>query len=142
MAPRNFATEPVVKLFDKIGVKPQKFDELFEFDNSDDINAQHIIQEMSSARSGTILAIDYLQLLDQRRQSPVIAIQVDALKSLARERGLIIIFISQIDRSFELSKRLFPDMRDVRLPNPLDLSVFDKACFMSNGEIQMQIKAA
>ncbi|WP_253276864.1 hypothetical protein [Ruegeria sp. 6PALISEP08] len=45
--------------------------------------------------------------------------------------------ISQFDRSFDLSDKTMPDLSDVRLPNPLDLSAFDKACFLHNGEIQM-----
>ena len=138
----DYNEQDVAKLFAKIGISSKKFNELFEFDNTDDIDAHYIIQQMQSAPSGTVVAVDYLQLLDQRRQSPVVGVQVEALKSFARERGLIVIFTSQIDRSYELSARPFPDMRDVRLPNPLDVSIFDKACFLSGGEIQMQSEVA
>ncbi len=31
-----------------------------------------------------------------------------------------------------------PDLGDVRLPNPLDLKLFDKSCFLNNGQIQFQ----
>jgi hypothetical protein len=64
--------------------------------------------------------------------------QVRALKLFARERGLIIVFISQIDRSYDPLKKPCPDSRDVRLPNPLDLQLFNKTCFLNKGEIQFQ----
>jgi replicative DNA helicase len=67
-----------------------------------------------------------------------LAVQVRALKSFARDRGLIIVFISQIDRSYDPSKKPCPDVRDVRLPNPLDLKLFNKTCFLSNGKVQFQ----
>lgn len=127
----------IIRLFAKIGTNSRNFEGLFEFDNSDDIDAQYIMQQMESAPSGTVIAIDYLQLLDQRRQSPIIAVQIEALKSFARERNFIVVIISQIDRSYELSTRPFPDMRDVRLPNQMDLSLFNKACFVNNGQIQI-----
>lgn len=138
----EYNEQDVAALFTKIGIKSKKFDGLFELNNSDNIDAPYIIQQMKFASSGTVLAIDYLQILDQRRQSPVISDQVKALKSFARERGLIVIFVSQIDRSFELSTRMFPEMRDIRLPNRLDLSVFDKACFIKGGEMRMQTVGA
>lgn len=133
----EYNEQDVAALFTKISIKSRKFDGLFELDTSDNIDAQYIIQRMKTATSGTVLAIDYLQMLDQRRQSPSLGDQVKALKSFARKRGLIVIFSSQIDRSYELSTRPFPDMRDVRLPNPLDVSIFDKSCFMNGGEIQL-----
>ncbi len=134
----EYNTHDVAELFSRIGQSSRKFDGLFQCDNSDDIDAHYVIQQMNTAARGTVIAIDYLQLLDQRRQSPVIAVQIEALKSFARERGLIIIITTQIDRSFALSAKRFPDVKDVRLPNPLDLSIFDKTCFMNGGMLQMQ----
>jgi hypothetical protein len=58
--------------------------------------------------------------------------QVRKLKSFARDRGLILVFI------YDPSKKPCPDISDVRLPNPLDLSLFDKTCFLNNGEIRFQ----
>lgn len=84
------------------------------------------------------MVIDYLQLLDQKRENPELMPQVRKLKSFARDRGLILVFISQIDRSYDPSKKPCPDISDVRLPNPLDLSLFDKTCFLNNGEIRFQ----
>ena len=64
--------------------------------------------------------------------------QVRRLKAFARGRGLILVFISQIDRSYDPAQKPCPDLDDVRLPNPLDLSLFDKACFLNNGEVRFQ----
>lgn len=85
--------------------------------------------------------IDYLQLLDQRRDSPPLTVQVPALRAFARDRGLILVFISQIDRSFDPALKPLPDLGDVRLPNPLDLSLFDRTCFLHGGEIRFQAMA-
>lgn len=128
----------VDELFAKIGANPKKFDNYFDLDNSDNIDVPYIIKKLNTAPSGTFIVIDYLQLLDQRRQSPTISIQLEALKSFVLKRGLIAVITSQIDRSYELSGKPFPNLSDVRLPNPLDLSLFNKAYFMSEGAIQMQ----
>ncbi len=39
-------------------------------------------------------------------------------------------------------KKPFPDLDDVRLPNPLDLSLFDKLCFLNGGDIRFQAALA
>ena len=87
---------------------------------------------------GTLVVVDYLQLLDQKRENPELMVQVRALQSFARDRGLIFVFISQIDRSYDPLKKPCPDLEDVRLPNPLDLSLFTKTCFLNNGEVQFR----
>jgi hypothetical protein len=63
--------------------------------------------------------------------------QVMALKAFARDRGLVIVFISQIDRSYNPTVRPWPELADVRLPNPLDLTLFSKACFLKNGDVRV-----
>lgn len=121
-----------------IGVEPAEFDKLFEVDCSDAISADYIVKQMATAPRGTVVVIDYLQLLDQRRENPDLTVQVRALKSFARDKGLIVVFISQIDRSYDPYVRPCPDLGDVRLPNPLDLTLFDKMCFMNNSEVQFR----
>ncbi|MEP4191102.1 MAG: DNA helicase, partial [Sneathiella sp.] len=106
-------------------------------DTSDDINADHIINTLDKAAKGTLIVVDYLQLLDQKRENPVLSDQIDALKSFAKTKGLILVFISQIDRSYDRSQNLFPDLADIRLPNPVDLTLFDKACLLNDGEIRL-----
>jgi replicative DNA helicase len=128
----------ILDRFRAIGIDPAAFDQLFEFDNSDAISADYIIAALRSAPRGTLAVIDYLQLLDQKRDNPELMAQIGALRSFARERELVLVFISQIDRSYDSARKPFPDMGDIRLPNPLDLSLFDKACFLNKGEIQFQ----
>lgn len=131
----------IVNSFRAIGADWTKFNALFDFDNSDAISASYIIKKLASAPRGTFVVVDYLQILDQKREKPELAVQIRALRAFARERGLIIAFISQIDRSFDPVKKSCPDLEDVRMPNPLDLSVFDKACFLHNGNVQFRQSA-
>ncbi|MDD1534346.1 MULTISPECIES: DNA helicase [unclassified Bradyrhizobium] len=121
-----------------IGVEPAQFDKLFEVDCSDAISADYVVKQMAAAPRGTFVVIDYLQVLDQRRENPDLNVQVRALKSFARDKGLIVVFISQIDRSYDPSAKPCPDLSDVRLPNPLDLKLFDKTCFLNNSEVQFR----
>ncbi|WP_421916790.1 DNA helicase [Mesorhizobium sp.] len=128
----------VLDRFRAIGADPARFNELFEFDSSDAISADYIVRALASAPSGTLVVIDYLQLLDQKRENPDLMAQVRTLKAFAGDRGLILVFISQIDRSYDPAKKPCPDISDVRLPNPLDLSLFNKTCFLNRGEIRFQ----
>ena len=134
----EYTEKDVVNRLRAIGVEPSEFDKLFEVDCSDTISADHIVKQMAAAPRGTVVVIDYLQLLDQRRENPDLTVQVRALKSFARDKGLIVVFISQIDRSYDPSVKPCPDLSDVRLPNPLDLKLFDKMCFMNNSEVQFR----
>jgi replicative DNA helicase len=121
-----------------IDVEPAQFDKLFEVDCSDAISADYVVKQMAAAPRGTFVVIDYLQLLDQRRENPDLNVQVRALKSFARGQGLIVVFISQIDRSYDPSVKPCPDLGDIRLPNPLDLKLFDKTCFLNNSEVRFR----
>src|SRR4029450_8093458 len=97
-----------------------------------------IVRRLANAPRGTLVVVDYLQLLDQKRGNPELMEQVRALKSFARDRGLIFVFISQIDRAYDPSQKPCPDLDDVRLPNPLDLSLFSKTCFLNEGEVRFR----
>ncbi|TKT74885.1 DNA helicase [Aquamicrobium sp. LC103] len=128
----------VLDRFRAIGAEPARFDGLFEFDNSDAISADYIVKSLQTAPRGTLVVVDYLQLLDQKREKPELMTQIRQLKAFAGDRGIILVFISQIDRSYDPSKKPCPDIDDVRLPNPLDLSLFNKTCFLNNGEVRFQ----
>lgn len=120
-----------------IGEDPSKISDLFNFDNSNAISASYIIDRLGSAPSGTVVVIDYLQLLDQKRDNPNLALQVSALKTFSCDQGIVLVFLSQIDRAYDLTTDPIPSLADVRLPNPLDLTLFDKTCFLHNGAIQV-----
>lgn len=128
----------ILNRFQDIGEDPVIFSDQFTFDDSDAICADYVIERLESAPRGTIVIIDYLQLLDQKRENPELMVQVRALKSFASERGLTFVFISQIDRSYDSSARSCPGPSDVRLPNPLDLKLFNKTCFLNDGEVQIE----
>jgi hypothetical protein len=106
-------------------------------DTSDDICADHIINCLSGIVGNSVAVVDCLQLLDQKRSNPNIREQISALRSFTKARGAIIVMFSQIDRSFEFQGKALPDMTHVRLPNPLDLTLFDKTCFMHDGEVRI-----
>jgi replicative DNA helicase len=111
-------------------------DPRLSLDFSDDISADYIIRETAGRTGeGSLIAIDYLQLLDQQRQKPPLQAQIETLKGYAKSTGCIVIFISQIDRRFDQSagRKLGPD--DIRLPNPLDLALFNKKIFVQGDEV-------
>ena len=96
-----------------------------------------MIECLSNMPSKTVAVVDYLQLLDQQRSKPGLEAQLSTLESFARESGNILVFLSQVDRSFEISRRKFPDPGDLRLPNPINLDRFTKTCFLNNGELRV-----
>jgi len=132
----EYTARDIAQRFAKLGIDPVALGDRFSFDCSDQISAGYIIERMASAPAGAVVAIDYLQLLDQRRDTPPLAEQVRALKTFAATAGVIIVFISQIDRSFDPASKRLPDLSDIRLPNPVDLSLFSRACFLHDGEMQ------
>jgi len=137
----EYALADVFSRLQAINIEPGEFAGLFDCDCSDAISADYIVARLAEAPRGTVAVIDYLQLLDQRRDTPELALQVRALKAFARERGLILVFLSQVDRSYEGAGKPFPEIADVRLPNPLDLSLFDKTCFVNRGETRFRAAA-
>lgn len=104
---------------------------------SDEISAGYIIDRLSGSAPGTVAVIDYLQLLDQKRTKPALADQMETLRNFARGSGVVLGFISQIDRSFDPDRKPLPDVNDIRLPNPLDLGLFSKTCFLHDGEVRV-----
>ncbi|MBR0786247.1 DNA helicase [Bradyrhizobium iriomotense] len=134
----EYTEKDVLDRLRAIGVEPAQFDKLLEVDCSDAISADYVVKQMAASPRGTFVVIDYLQLLDQRRENPDLTVQVRALKSFARDKGLIVVFISQIDRSYDPAVKPCPDLGDIRLPNPLDLKLFDKTCFINNAEVQFR----
>ena len=56
-----------------IGADPETFAARVRIDASDDISAGSIIRQLQSTARGTLVVIDYLQLLDQKRENPTLA---------------------------------------------------------------------
>lgn len=127
--------------FEKLGFEPKRFERPVVVDTSNNICAAHIIECLSSTPNDSLVVVDYLQLLDQRRSNSPLDEQVRALKEFATKRGAIVVMISQIDRAFELSSNGMPGIGDIRLPNPVDLSLFDTRCFLHDGEVQIEMAA-
>ncbi|TPE61213.1 DNA helicase [Sandaracinobacter neustonicus] len=107
-------------------------------DTSDAICAQHMIERIGPKADRAVAVIDYLQLLDQRRRNADLSVQVAALREFAEATGSILVMLSQIDRVFDSSGRRFPERADIRLPNPIDTSLFTRACFLRAGEARLQ----
>lgn len=107
----------------------------------DDICADSIIRRLEGAPRGTVAVIDYLQILDQQRSKPALSEQVAALRRFARDAGVILAFISQIDRAYDPTANPLPDLRHIRLPNALDMGLFSKACFLHAGQTRFQALA-
>jgi replicative DNA helicase len=109
-----------------------------EIVTSDDISAASIVEHLSGSPRATVAVIDYLQILDQQRSKPVLSAQLRVLHEFVRPSGTILVFISQIDRTFDPEREAVPGVRDIRLPNPIELGVFSKACFLHDGELRLQ----
>lgn len=133
----EYGPEDIERTFIAIDEQMSAFDGQFEFDCSDEICASYIIERLSGADPGTVVIIDYLQLLDQRRKHPALSQQIADLKAFAAANGLILMFVSQIDRAFDSDAGTVPKLADVRLPNPLDLGLFNRSCFLHEGEIEI-----
>jgi len=108
-------------------------------ETSDDISADYVVSYLAGAERGSVVAIDYLQALDHRRDKPPLAEQVATLQAFAQKSGLIFLVISQIDRSYDPIAKALPDTSDVRMPNRFDTSAFNKTCFIRDGRIDVRL---
>lgn len=133
----EFTQADVARCFEILGKDVEAFANLLAIDDSDGICADYIVAQLDSAPSNLLIVIDYLQLLDQRRANPILANQVARLRDFARQHQAIIVCLSQVHRSYDPATKSLPTLGDIRLPNPLDLKLFDKACFMGRRKIQM-----
>ena len=134
----DFNENDVLGRLQTLGIDPKSARGSLVIDTSDDICADHIIDRMGEPEAGTLVVIDYLQLLDQKRANPAVGAQIVKLRTHAQSSGAIMVAISQIDRRFDLDARAMPGLKDVRLPNPIDLALFNKTCFINDGEIQFE----
>jgi replicative DNA helicase len=109
-------------------------------DYSNDISADYIIERTKGTISkNSVIVIDYLQLLDEKRSNPTLQDQVFKLKNYAKEKECIVIFISQLNRELEYRSDKKPVMDDIRLPNPLELKFFNKIILLHKGDKEERI---
>ena len=134
----EYTEKDVLDRFRDIGVEQSDFDGLFEFDNSDTISADYIVRKLAAAPRGTLVVIDYLQLLDQKRENPELMAQLRTLQSLARAKELILVFISQIDRSYDPSKKPLPIWKISGCRIRRICRSLTKTCFLNNGEVRFR----
>lgn len=110
-------------------------------DTSDTISAAHVVTSLEAMPQGTVAVVDYLQLLDRRRDTPPLAEQLRMLEAFARHGGAIVVLLSQIDRSYDPARAAVPGIGDVRLADPVDLSLFSKSCFLNAGKARFAARA-
>ena len=133
----DFTPTDVADCFKALGENLNEFMDRFLLDDSDQICADYILSRLASASANTLVVIDYLQLLDQKRENPELTHQVQQLRNFARQRQLIILCLSQVSRSYDPTSKPCPEVNDIRLPNPLDLSLFDKLCLLNQDTMQI-----
>src|SRR5690606_38762536 len=84
-------------------------------DYSNEISADYIIEKTKATiEKESVIVIDYLQMLDERRTNPPLQEQVEKLKKYAKETGCIIIFLSQVRREIENQSDQTPRLEDIR----------------------------
>jgi len=133
----EFTRADVLRCFDTLEKDVKDLTGLFTVDDSDGISADYIVAQLGSAPPNMFIVVDYLQLLDQKRENPPLAEQVMQLKQFARQHQAIIVFLSQVHRRYDPATKPVPTLTDIRLPNPLDLKLFDKACLLGRGKVQV-----
>lgn len=110
-----------------------------EIDCSDNIHADYIINSTEKTiQPGSFVLIDYLQVLDEKRTNPSLQEQINKLKYFAKTKRCIIILTSQIKRDIEDRPQQKPHIKDIRLPNPLDMQCFNKIFLLSPDNRDME----
>lgn len=137
----EYTAAEVEKRFNALGRDINEFRDRLLLDTSEDISSLHIAQRLAAAPPHTLVVIDYLQLLDQRRDKPMLDVQVRELKGFASARHAMVVCLSQISRDYESVANPYPGLQNIRLPNPVDLSLFNKACFLNNGKMQLLLES-
>ena len=93
----EYTENDMLDRFRAIGVAPEDFAGLFEFDSSDDISADDIVKRLAAAPRGTLVVVDYLQLLDQKRENP--ELMIDSIAAIVRTRARADLRLYLPDRS-------------------------------------------
>ncbi|SDU28369.1 DNA helicase [Stappia sp. ES.058] len=103
----------------------------------DALEASLVGERMAGAASGSLAVIDYLQLLARDEGREANAREVAAFGALARERGLVIVFLSQVARGFDPALSPVPGVDDLAAPWPGRPDAFSRTCFLHEGEMRL-----
>jgi replicative DNA helicase len=104
-------------------------------DYSNEICAEYIVKTTRDhVEAGSLIVVDYLQQLDEKRTHPDLQTQLEQLHLFAKESGAIIIFLSQLDRTLEQHHDQKPGKEHIRMPNPFDLKLFNKVVLLFRKE--------
>lgn len=99
----------------------------FELDFSDDISADYIIEKTkNTVLKNSLIVIDYLQMLDVKISNAPLQVQIEKLKTFAREKECVVIFISQIRKEIEGKADQKPLLEEISLPESVELKFFNK----------------
>lgn len=131
-----YTEREVIDRMHRLDATTSTFPGLFQLHDSDRIDADYIIEALRGLPRGTVAVVDYLQLLNERRETPDLEDQVRQFRVTAKENGYTMIFISQVDRRFDAEQGGLPGHADIRLPNPVDLSLFERFIFLNGGVIR------
>lgn len=133
----EYAEQDVLDRLVAIGFDPAGTDARPTIVTSDDICADLIIERAEPLGGTAFVVVDYLQLLDQKRFNPSLPVQLARLRDYAKRTGATVVVISQVDRRFEAGEGNIPTLADLRMPNAFDPAIFDRACFVHNGEVRI-----
>ncbi len=104
-------------------------------DASDGISTEYLCRQLAHARRGSLVVVDYLQLLNHDRRQPPLAEQLLELHGFARRTGVIFVLLGQLDRRFDSAERDMPCRADLRLLNPMDVSQVSRWVFLHDGRL-------
>lgn len=135
----EFTAAEATRHFQALQKTPRDFGPLLLVDDSEHISAPYIAARLAAAPPRTLVVIDYLQVLDHRRDTPALGEQLRLLHRFAVERQAIVVCLSQLRRGDAPASAPFPGLDDVRLPNPADLSLFSKSCFLHGGQARLVV---
>ena len=135
----EYTEAQVLQQLYRLGMKPDEFGLMLNIRTSDDICADYISTIISRHKRPAFVVIDFLQLLDQKRENPDIETQVGQLANLARASSSKVVVLSQIDRSFDQKNANLPTISNIRMPNTLNVAHFGKTCFIHNGEMHLSV---
>ncbi|MEM6465516.1 MAG: DNA helicase [Pseudomonadota bacterium] len=134
----EYTQRDVEARFAELSLKVPNVGQAVEVGTSDEISAAYILDRLAQHSEPAVIVIDYLQLLDQTRSKAALQDQIRTLHSFVKDRAAMCLVISQIDRRFDEAGKAFPDVSDIRLPNPVDLSLFNPVLLLHDGALRIE----